>query len=227
VAQDARDRWKKGTLPIFRRAVRYRKVKTQEVGGLKRDVRVPELVTESAGTDHAVAYGHRLALLVDEKTKRLSEQLESGLWVDVEVLDGRPQCVGLRGDPEVTPKMLRFPLDKALAYLIRTHTLRLELDEAGGVIGYFATSPESPVEHRTVAERTADLQERYARSVRRGRRPLSEEHLREVLNVAKNATDAKEPASRAIAEKWNVTPGTARQWLYRARKALGKEENDA
>jgi hypothetical protein len=232
VAADARDKWKGGEIPVFMRAVRPRKVKTEETGGLMRDVFVPDLVTEYVGTFEAVPYGERLALVLDPKESRprgvkgVSGQLESGLWIDVQVVDGRPQCVGLRGEPEVTPKMLRFPLDRALESLIRTHTVRLELDSEGAVIGFVATSPESPAEQRTVAERTADLPQQYARPRKRGRRPLSDEHLDEVLAVAHNARAQKQPVSTAIAERWNVTPETARQWLHKARKARTGKEND-
>ena len=231
MAPDPRDTWKGGELPVFRHAVKPRKLKTEEAGGVKRDVFVPDFVTEYEGTFEAVPYGERLALVLDPKessprgVKRLSGQLESGLWMDVEVVDGRPQCVALRGEPEITPKMLRFPLDRALEYLIRHNTVRLELDANGVVIGFLATSPQSPAERRTVAERTADLPEQYARPRKRGRRPLSDEHLDEVLVVARNARAQKRPASRVIAETWNVTPETARQWLHKARKArAGKEK---
>jgi hypothetical protein len=232
MAPNPLERWKGGQVPVFRRSVTPRKVKTEEAGGRKRDVFVSELVTEYVTTAEAEPYGHRLALLLDPKderprgSRRMSGQLESGLWVDVEVIDGRPQCVGLRGDPEIAPRMLRFALDKALEYLIRRSTVRLELDVDGQVIGFLATSPDSPVEQRSVQERTADLPEQYARPQKRGRRPLSAEHLRKVLEVAENAAARKRPVSQAIAEEWNVTPGTARQWLHRARKARAGEEND-
>jgi hypothetical protein len=105
--------------------------------------------------------------------------------------------------------------------------VRLELDE-GHIIGILATSPQSPVEQRTVAERSSDSRDWYVRpGGKRGRRPLSDEHLREVLEVAENAIAQREPVSRAIAERWTVAPSTARQWLYKARKKRArKEENN-
>lgn len=231
VTRDTGKQWRGGELRVYRRFVVQREVKREEAGGQERPVFVPELQTEFWNTFEAVPYGRGLALILDPGEERLSGQLDSGLWLDVEVREGRPQCVGLRSapdGPEVTPPSLRFALDKEVSELIERNTVRLELDDEG-VIGVPAMSPESPVEQRTAAERVADTRDWYARpKQRRGRRPLSDEHLREVLGVAENAAAQKQPASRAIAERWHVQPATARQWLHKARKAraarAGKEK---
>jgi hypothetical protein len=111
--------------------------------------------------------------------------------------------------------------------LIESRTVRLELDERGHLIGVPLMSPQSPVEQRTAAERGADAREWYVRPAgKRGRRPLSDEHLREVLKVAENARSLQQPASRAIAERWTVAPSTARQWLYKARRMRAGRRND-
>lgn len=220
MARDPIERWKGGKLDVYRRRVDWRKVKG-------RPVRVPELVVEFYDTVEALPYGRGLALMFDPSdslprgVRRVSGQLKNGLRIDVEVRDGRPQCVGIRsepGDPEVSSKLLRFALDVALEQLIERNTVRLELNPENRVIGVLADSPTSAVEHRTVKERRADLREWYAPpKAKRGRRPLSAEHLAEVLKVAENATAQKKSASGAIAKKWTVTPATARQWLYKAR----------
>lgn len=228
------ERWKGGKLDVYRRTVVYRKIKRGK-GRRPPAYVAPELVTELYDTVEAVPYGRGLALMLDPRdsrprgVRRVSGQVKNGLWVDVEVRDGRPQCVGIRsepGDREVTSKLLRFALDVALEELIERSTVRLELDAEGGVIGVRADSPTSPVEQRTVKERRADLRDWYAApKQKRGRRPLSDEHLHEVLKVAENATAQKKSASGAIAERWTVTPETARQWLYKARKRVPHDLN--
>ena len=61
-----------------------------------RSFSVPELVTEFVETAEAAPYGRGLALLLDPREapgepQRTSGQLTSGLWLDVQVRDGRPQ----------------------------------------------------------------------------------------------------------------------------------------
>jgi hypothetical protein len=228
--RDPVESWKGGRLDVYRRMVVWRKIKSEDISERrKRAVQTPELLDEFYATVEAVPYGRRLALMLDPKetrprgVKRIAGQLKNGLWVDVEVRDGRPQCVGVRsepGDPAITSKLLRFALERALTELIAPRSVRLEPSGDGGVIGVLADSPTSAVERRTVAERRGDLREWYAPPIKRGRRPLSDEHLAEVLLVAENATSQRKPASGAIAQRWTVTPATARQWLYKARSRL-------
>ena len=229
MARNAIEQWKGGELRVYRQFVEQRELKRQEVGGLERPVYGPKLRRELWNTVDAIPYGRGLALVLDPGEKRLSGPLQSGLWLDIEVRDGRPQCVALRSadeGPELTPESLRFALNRAVRILIEEHTVRLELDEAGDIIGVLLKSPQSPVEQRTATERASDAREFYVRPAgKRGRRPLSDEHLDEVLKVAENARAQQQPVTRAIADHWTVQPSTARQWLYKARTRRAGKEN--
>jgi hypothetical protein len=224
------ERWKGGELRVFRPHIEFIEIAEQEVGGLVRPVIAPELHMGSPKTVNAIPYGRGFALVLDEGKEHVSDQLLSGLWLDVEVRDGRPQCVALRSDsegPELTPGSLRFPLDGAVRELIEDSSVRLKLDEAGDIFGIYVTSPQSPVEHRTRTERLSDVREGYVRPAgKRGRQPLSDEHLREVLEVAENARALHQPVSHAIADHWTVTSSTARQWLYKARRRVGEDTHN-
>lgn len=204
------ERFKGGKIPVLNRETSYElratEKRTQHV--------VPSLHTKVWDEWPVVPYGDGFGLI-----SPASGQLHSGLWVDVEVRNGRPQVVAIRsGDdgPEITAQLLRFRLEEAARELIVRHTVRL-IEHEGKVAGVFATAPEYAGDPRSRDERAGDVLAAREEG-RRGRRPLSDDHLRDVLAEAEAARAQKRAASRAIAERWNVEPTTARQWLHKARQ---------
>jgi hypothetical protein len=174
----------------------------------------------------ATPYGSGLAFL-----ENAEGQLDaSGLWLRVEVRDGRPQLIAIESrstEEPITTNALRFPLRKAVRYLIRAYTVRLERDvETGEIYGLHATSPIGPGEIRSLEERTADLH--HAAQPKRGRPRLTDEFLSEIAINWTNARDQGRAASYELAEIYDVAPSTVRQWMFkaRARGLARKEEED-
>ena len=174
---------------------------------------VPRLDIEQYGTELVAPYGTDLALL-----SGASGQLHSGLWIDVEIRDGRPKCVAIRSDdggPEITSELLRFPLGNAVAEIVRHHTVRLGRDETGKEFAVFLSSPEYPADRRTIEERTRAIDESVPK---RGRRPLTDDFLRAVADVYRDARAAGRPTDRAIVDRLDAhaTLATARGWARKA-----------
>src|SRR5687768_2723854 len=85
-----------------------------------------KVTTSFLGDELVTPYGRGLALMSNS-----SGQHESGVWLDVEIRDSRPQCVAIRSErdgPEITADLLRFSLQKAVSELVRRHTVRSETD---------------------------------------------------------------------------------------------------
>ena len=191
-------------LPIYRRESVTKKVP----GGFTR-----ELETLLYETTMVTPYGRDLALL-----SKASGQLPSGIWLDVKVRNGRPQCVAIRsepGDPEITSELLRFPLAAAVDALIRLNTVRLETDEDGNPRGMMLSGPAFRIDRRTLAERTADVD---AALRRRGRKPLSDDFLRDVAEIVLEARAERKPVDKELVNRLGPAKfATARQWVSKAR----------
>jgi hypothetical protein len=229
--------WKGGRLRVYRRERRLRlrkgKKAPRDPAALSpaefRATFEPYLVAKLVdGNAEAVPLGNGLALLLDPDEsrphgeQRTSGVLGSGLRFEVAVRNGRPECVAIRAEPDgppVTTTGLRVRVDEAVRELVEATAVRLELDKEGDVIGVLATSPFTASDTTIPPERAGDVRRRLAETApKRGRPRLSDEHLREVLAEYEKARAQRRPAARAIAERWHVTPETARQWVYKARR---------
>jgi hypothetical protein len=189
-------------------------------------VSIPEHQFVEEGSQNATRYGTDLALLAGAEGQLDS----SGLWLRVEVRDGRPQLVAIESresEHPITTSALRFPVDKAVRQLIREYTVRVQHDpETGEPYGLHVTSPTGAGEIRSRAERTQDID--HAAGVRkRGRPRLTDDFLSEVAVKWDNGLKAGGGASYELAREYGVEPSTVRQWMFKARaRGLAQRRND-
>jgi hypothetical protein len=148
-----------------------------------------------------------------------------GIRVELDMRDGRLQCVGVASEeengPALTTSVLRRlgPVTSDLvAYFQTVVVVRLVELEDGTV------AAERPI-HRPTTERpfssptepSDEFLERYAK--RPGRRPLSDEHLREIARLHREAALQGTPASPYIAETFpGYARATIRNWIRKARE---------
>jgi hypothetical protein len=111
--------------------------------------------------------------------------------------------------------------------VIRDATVILERDPSTGEeFGRRLTSPSGPGERRSIAERSRVADE-TASTTRPGRRPLSDDFLREVVTEWTNAKERGAAASYELAQLYGVEPSTVRQWMFKARaRGLAGKETD-
>jgi hypothetical protein len=176
------------------------------------------------GTAAVTPYGTNLALLADARG-----QLLNGLWLRIEVRDGRPQAVAVESEETsapITSRTLRFPVERAVRALIRVHTVRLVRDpESRQMFGVYVTSSSGAGETRSVEERGRDV-DREVRLGKRGRPPKSDEFLRQLAAEWDDAHKQGEGAVE-IAIRHGVATSTVRQWMFKARaRGLVRKEDE-
>lgn len=216
--------WSGGPLRVY--AVRYPMKPTgQRRGG--KELYAPSTDAEwtllSNPTDEATPYGEGLALL---KPTRFT--IAEGVWVDVEVRDGRPQLVKIEsepGGPELTHTLLRRL--GSFVEAVRHLAVRLAVKD-GEVVGITATSDTHPADFRSFAERTADIAIATSEATQRRGRPSD---YSRVAQVAREARALRRGAGSAVAEAFNISLDAAKKRIKRAEAAgfdtgKQKEEND-
>lgn len=185
---------------------------------------VSELPIEETtwGSGPYVPFGEGFAL-----PSRLSTELAQeapGLEFEIAVRDGRPRCVAIRSTetgPPITTTLLKSSYLPAIGRLVREavaeNAVRLVRTVDGEVIGVHGVS--SPDLFSTLDERTTDIDAAVANlEVGERRWRMTDEHLREVASVYRDAFAKGDPTARAIAERWGTTEQNARRWVLRARK---------
>jgi hypothetical protein len=188
---------------------------------------IPEFEFVDDGIFDAVPYGIGLALLVDEAV----EQLDNGLWLRVEVRDGRPQLVAIESresESPITKVSLSFAVGKAIKYLIRRATVRLEVDAlTGETYGLRVTSSTGAGDIRPLADRVRDV-DRVSKTPTPGRPGLTDDFLRQIVTEWNDSQAAGGSASVELGRRHHVEPSTVRQWMFkaRARGLADKESKD-
>ena len=211
--------WNGGPLRIKKGTIGYQKNDT--------GAEIPTYTLDDDGTYNAVAYGTGLAL-VQEHDGAAQHELPNGLWIRVAVRDGQPQLLAIESrateHPLTVSQVRGFPLDKNVAMVIRSYTVRVSYDsETGEPFGVWADSPTGLGESRSVVERTADVTKVARRS--RGRPALPNDFLMEVLERWENEKVQHHAAAAVLASEYSVQESTVRQWVFKARKRKEEMEN--
>ena len=193
---------------------------------LEAGVPVDQLPIEEVdlGTSEHVAFGDCLALPTYLETAGV-EIVEHGLRFHVGIRDGRPSCLGISSTdtgPALTTAMLksgRIPaIGRIVRELVTEFAVRVVRTPAREIIGVLATSTGDP--WSTFAERTSDVDMAIDEIESRARRwRLTDEHLEEVAQVYRDALAQNRSTEKAIVDRWKTTPGNARRWVLKARKA--------
>jgi hypothetical protein len=219
--------WPGGRIRVFARIKLPKKTGKKTPGGQDRSTF--ELVDHFVQEAEAKPFGAGFALLQPS-----AYEAAPGVWVYVEVRDGRLQAVSIESDengPELTQSVLRSigSLRKAVRHTVRNLAVRLAVDENGDVYGITATSPEEPLDPRSFEERTADVQVAVEQATGKPGRPRLPDHeLELVAQVVREARSRREATDAAVAERFHITLGAAKKRIRiaRTRGFLREEHND-
>jgi hypothetical protein len=130
--------------------------------------------------------------------------------VEVRVRRGRPECVSLQlaasGEHAVSATDLRMPLET----MIRTAVQQYAMKRDGETWKIVASGK--------AVDRPLAMELEKALPSGRGRHSLTENHLRAVADVYRQAAQAGESPRRAIMARFVVSEPTAKRWIARARE---------
>ena len=202
--------WAGGKLRI----VTGERVLVEEDGAKRLEFEPKEL-----GMQECSPFGDGFALV---KPTSVSVTDQEHVFLDIEVRDGRPQCVGIRseeGGPEITTSLLReIRMKQEIRYIVSLLAVRLLWDEEREeVVGEHVLSPRSMDDRRPWGEMTEGVVAAIPK--RRGRPRLSDEFLSEVAEIYRVAETTRQKTTFAIMNRWEDTaPATARGWIAKARE---------
>jgi len=145
--------------------------------------------------------------------------MEPHVLLRYEVRDDQPQCVAiiaLPDGPELTGAILRqLKVDVQTREWRREHTLRLELDERGRVVGVSMFSPRHPSDMRT----RAVVEHELGLPVHRPGRPaISTAELARVAEIVRDAQHSGQPTGTAVAEEFHLSIDAAKKRIQKARQ---------
>jgi hypothetical protein len=110
------------------------------------------------------------------------------------------------------------PIGEIVRGMVTETAVRVVRTVEGEVIGVHSFSTDNVL--ATIEERTIDIATELsdAERSRRGRKPLTDKHLKEVAEVYREAISQRRSTQRTIAEKWTIQYATARRWVAIARE---------
>jgi hypothetical protein len=191
------ENWSGGRIRIYYRRQEMRKTGKKTADG--QDLHEPELIREFSREEEAVPFRPGLALVQPSGYEPIP-----GVLVEIGVRGGELQAVAIRSEedgPELTQSVLRKigSPRQAIREVARDLVIRLELDDDGSVCGVPATNPVEARDFRSFEERTEDVQEAVEQAARKPGRPrLSDETLRTVAEIVREARAQREPADIAV-----------------------------
>jgi len=147
-----------------------------------------------------------------------------GIHVELDMREGRLQCVAVTSEtkgPALTTTVLRRlgPITSDLIAHFQTLVVVRLVELEDGTIA--AERPiHRPTKERPFSSPTAPSDEFLEKRAKRpGRRPLSDEHLREVARLHREAALQGRPTSPYIAEAFpDYARATIRNWIRKARE---------
>jgi hypothetical protein len=146
-----------------------------------------------------------------------------GLEFEIRVRNGQPCCVAIRSlesGPPITTTLLKSGKLPAIGRLVREtvaeRAVRLVRTVEGEVIGILSLSTSDVF--ASWDERIADVNTAVMDIENSGQRwRMTDEHLKEVAKVYRDAYDRGVPTGREIANHFDTTEQNARRWVARAR----------
>jgi transposase-like protein len=171
---------------------------------------------DAAGREYR-PIGDGWAVRVD---RPLCVPLPNGIWLDFAVRNGQMQCVGIQslaGGVEITTSLLRTiepELRRGAREMWRANAVRL-IEHEGEVAAEVPLQGTRP----TISWGSAGLEADGEEELLRRRRPLSDEKLRRVAELYREAEAARLPRTAYIAGQFpHATPSAIRNWVRHARK---------